>query len=668
MKYRAEIDGLRTVAVVPVILFHMDFKWIEGGYLGVDVFFVISGFLITTIILADINSNRFTFRGFWAKRIRRIVPALMVMLATTLIVLSQFAFLGHTKTSASQGVAALLSFSNIAFWRSGGNYWGDTTQDSPFLHTWSLSVEEQYYFIYPFFVVLVLRYARRWLTASLLLVTVFSFFLYIFGNFYKPEATFFLLPARAWELGCGCLLAVWSRRGPDDVERTSGRFADSLALCGLAAVVSSYVIFSARYSFPGYLAIPVIGASLFIGFANSNSGVGRLLSLRPIVFVGAMSYSLYLWHWPVIVLVPSCFYMAKWAAAPLSLLVIISVLAFLSYRFVETPTRRAVLGPKLLLFCAGMLVINLGLCRQLYYQSQNYDLSHFAPVIFEGNSYASSPPSRFQGGTDEDHKGIQWTPNAPDTATAWANDGIIKKYDGDLPEIVTLGDSHALMWAGTIDQIAKRIDKTVSYYAAFGITPFFKIPPQREKRAGRFGDIEQKYIYDVNRLERLTAWKPKVVVIAARWDWYFDAPPPIDLIEFLGKNGATVILIQQPPLLSIGDNTAVQYLSYLGVIPRIGEKQYIRSKTNETKYRWGQQYVRELCSTYPFCRAVEVEDSFRSPTTGEVCVLDGSDVVYLDEDHLSAFGAVKLLPAIEKAIEDAFTSSENKQSRNVRER
>ena len=140
MKYRAEIDGLRTVAVVPVILFHMDFKWIEGGYLGVDVFFVISGFLITTIILADINSNRFTFRGFWAKRIRRIVPALMVMLATTLIVLSQFAFLGHTKTSASQGVAALLSFSNIAFWRSGGNYWGDTTQDSPFLHTWSLSV------------------------------------------------------------------------------------------------------------------------------------------------------------------------------------------------------------------------------------------------------------------------------------------------------------------------------------------------------------------------------------------------------------------------------------------------------------------------------------------------------------------------------------------------
>ena len=342
MKYRSEIDGLRSVAVVPVILFHLGFAWIDGGYIGVDVFFVISGFLITAIILREFEHDCFTFKAFWARRVRRILPALIVMLAATVSVLTLFSFRGDSSRLGFQGIAAVLSFSNIALWRNTGNYWGATAQDSPFLHTWSLSVEEQFYFIYPVFVLVILRFARQWLLPALLTATVTSFIFYLIGSNFKPTATFYLLPTRAWELGCGCLLAMWrGQKGEISGGYKAKRSGDILAILGLSAILASYFVFSANKSFAGYLAIPVLGTSLFIGFANRNNVVGRFLSLSPLVFVGKMSYSLYLWHWPVIVLAPSCFHTAKWAARTDFRLLLMTAVAFLSYKFVESPTRHA---------------------------------------------------------------------------------------------------------------------------------------------------------------------------------------------------------------------------------------------------------------------------------------------------------------------------------------
>ncbi len=359
MTYRAEIDGLRCLAVIPVILFHMGFTWIEGGYVGVDVFFVISGFLISTIILREVENESFTFKGFWARRVRRILPALIVMLTATLAMVSLYSFRGDSSRFAIQGAAAVLSFSNIALWKNTGSYWGTNAQNSPFLHTWSLSVEEQFYLIYPVFIFVLLRFARRALVPVMFSVTLFSFILYLFGSHYKPSATFYLLPTRIWELGCGCLLAIWQVQEQNANALTSytRRHSEALATAGLAAIIASYFVFSEDFWFPGHLAIPVLGTSLFIGFANGSTGAGRLLSLSPLVHIGKMSYSLYLWHWPVIVLVPVCFRSTRWVERTDCMLLLMTTLAYLSYRFVETPTRHASLGSKRFLVCAALVIV-----------------------------------------------------------------------------------------------------------------------------------------------------------------------------------------------------------------------------------------------------------------------------------------------------------------------
>jgi peptidoglycan/LPS O-acetylase OafA/YrhL len=655
MRYRTEIDGLRTVAVIPVILFHLGFKWIDGGYIGVDVFFVISGFLITAIILREFEKDRFSFGGFWSRRVRRIIPALAVMLGATLLVVSQFSFRGDSTSYGLQGAAAMLSFSNIALWRATGNYWGADAQNSPFLHTWSLSVEEQFYLVYPLFIILMLRHARRWVVPALLTVTVASFFLYVLGSHYRPTATFYLLPTRAWELGCGGLLAFWRSRTPGDREVVAGRLAEVMATLGLVAVVASYLIFSGDNSFPGHLAIPVVGSSLFIGLANSNTGVGRLLSLRPLVSIGKMSYSLYLWHWPVIVLIPTCFPRETWATRADFMLPLMACLAFLSYRLVENPTRHASLKSKRFLCIIAIILLNLFMCWHIRNRSPFYEISDFEPVVWEGESYVSAPNDAWAAWGEEMTKGILTTPRNPNADTAWQHGGIIKKHGGDVPEIVVLGDSHALMWAGTIDRIAAKLKRTVSFYAAHGTSAFVNIPVRWNSATASF-NAEQRYLYDVKRVEFLTRWKPKVVVMSMLWPRFARKPPPLDLIELLGSNGATVILIQQPPKLGSGDRNQVQYLSYLRMQPENHEKQYVKSTTQDTKYHAGQAYVRELCKKYPFCHAVEVEETFRDARTGDVWVLDGRTVLYTDDDHLSQSGAEKLRPQIEQAIKDALTA------------
>jgi len=157
IRYRPEIDGLRAIAVIPVILFHMGFQWIPGGFIGVDVFFVISGFLITSIILQDVGQERFSYSDFWLRRIRRILPALMVMVFTISIVGSIVLYAPQISNLGEHGLAALLSLANIDFWLHAGNYWGASAKDSPFLHTWTLSVEEQFYLFFPFLLILLLR-------------------------------------------------------------------------------------------------------------------------------------------------------------------------------------------------------------------------------------------------------------------------------------------------------------------------------------------------------------------------------------------------------------------------------------------------------------------------------------------------------------------------------
>ena len=214
LRYRPEIDGLRCLAVLAVMAFHEKESLLPGGYLGVDVFFVISGFLITSIIIRETENGTFSLVRFWDRRIKRILPAASIVLLTVSLSQSLVIFRPDLRLQLNQKIACLLSLANLHFARSAGDYWGNGTEESPFLHYWSLSVEEQYYILYPLLLVVLIRRARSHLAPLLLFMVIASFALFAYGAVHNSSATFYLLPTRMWQLGAGCLLAVSSNRKP----------------------------------------------------------------------------------------------------------------------------------------------------------------------------------------------------------------------------------------------------------------------------------------------------------------------------------------------------------------------------------------------------------------------------------------------------------------------
>ncbi len=331
---RRDIDGLRALAVIPVVLFHFGLG-LSGGFVGVDVFFVISGYLITSIIFREINAGRFSFADFWARRARRIMPALSVVLLATLAV-GWFIMPASDYSQLGRAVRYQAMFiSNILFMRQDG-YFNPASDFKPLLHTWSLSVEEQYYIFFPLLMVLLTRYLRHWrlMLAGLLLV---SFSLNVWMIEREPDAAFFLLPMRAWELLCGAMLAVL----PVSKRSFAPAIYQAVSLAGLAMVLFAILTFDRTTQFPGWAALmPVLGATAML-WANGQTPtlVGRLLSTRPMVGVGLISYSLYLWHWPIFVYANAASVDGMQAREALMWVALSVALGWLSWRFVELPFR-----------------------------------------------------------------------------------------------------------------------------------------------------------------------------------------------------------------------------------------------------------------------------------------------------------------------------------------
>lgn len=364
MKYRSEIDGLRALAVVPVVLFHAGVQAFGGGFVGVDIFFVISGYLITTILMGDLAAGSFSIVRFYERRARRILPMLFcVMLASVpfaWIVLSP-----SQLTSFSRSLVAVVLFvSNFFFWRDGG-YFESAAELKPLLHTWSLAVEEQYYIFFPIFLWLVWRFGRRYLFWILASIAVISLIIAQIGSVHRPVPTFFLLPSRAWELAIGALAAVYlAERGR--LERIGRTLCEGLSMSGLLLVLVSIFSFSKNLPFPSlYALFPTVGAVLIILFAEQGTLVGRLLSSRICVWIGLGSYSAYLWHQPVLAFArvggPSL------GRIPLPiLLLLIAVLSVLSWRYVEQPFRRGDRFSRRSIFvwagCLSAVLVVFGLC------------------------------------------------------------------------------------------------------------------------------------------------------------------------------------------------------------------------------------------------------------------------------------------------------------------
>jgi peptidoglycan/LPS O-acetylase OafA/YrhL len=367
MNYRREIDGLRALAVLPVILFHAGFEAFSGGFVGVDVFFVISGYLITSIIIAELAQGKFSIINFYERRARRILPALFFVI----LVCMPFAWLWLLPADLedfSQSLVAVAAFaSNIHFLRESG-YFDAAVELKPLLHTWSLAVEEQYYVLFPLFLVLMWRFGRRWVIASLALLGMTSLMLAQWGSNAKPEAAFYLLPTRGWELLVGAYVAFYFS---SNRRVAASRSVHELGgLVGVMLLIYSVFAFDQYTPFPSlYTLAPTVGTALIILYASQSTFVGRLLGIKAFVGLGLISYSAYLWHQPLFAFArhrnlhePGESLFAVLAAASL-------VLAYFSWRFVETPFRdkKAFSRKSIFAFSAvgALSVVSLGTVGQL---------------------------------------------------------------------------------------------------------------------------------------------------------------------------------------------------------------------------------------------------------------------------------------------------------------
>lgn len=333
--YRPDIDGLRAVAVLLVLVFH--FQLVPGGkagFIGVDVFFVISGFLITSIVKRQLDAGTFELSGFYLARIRRLAPALLAVLLMVMATGALLLFPADFVELSRQVFYSQVYLANIYFWKS-VNYFGLGTDNVFLLHTWSLAVEEQFYLLYPLCLLLAHRFARRHLWLVIGLAGIASFGLNVAFVASKPEATFYLLPTRAWELLAGALVAA-----PAASWRRSRAVDELLGLLGAALIVVAVATYRTEIAFPGYFAIlPVVGAACLLVCGQGSPLASRALSLSPVVYIGKISYPLYLVHWPLNVFASRSLaedYGIHWRLTMFALSVL---LAAALYHVVESPVR-----------------------------------------------------------------------------------------------------------------------------------------------------------------------------------------------------------------------------------------------------------------------------------------------------------------------------------------
>ena len=337
MKYRAEIDGLRALAVIPVILYHAGFKLFGGGYVGVDIFFVISGYLITTIILAELELGTFSLVRFYERRARRILPALFLVIFTCLP-FAWFWLLPDAMKQFSESLVAVNVFvSNVLFWHTSG-YFDTATELKPLIHTWSLAVEEQYYVLFPLFLMLTWKLGRRWIVGLLVLIFAISLAGAQWLSATHPSFAFYMLPARGWELLTGAFIAFYYTN--HNIKKHNHKIEQLGSLFGLLLVAYAVFSYGDQTPFPSfYTLVPTIGATLIIIFATNKTIVGKLLGSKFFVAIGLISYSAYLWHQPMFAFArersldePSMWLMSALVALSFGF-------AYLSWKYVERPFR-----------------------------------------------------------------------------------------------------------------------------------------------------------------------------------------------------------------------------------------------------------------------------------------------------------------------------------------
>ncbi len=495
LAYRPDIDGLRAVAVLSVLFYHAGIKLFPGGFVGVDVFFVISGYLITSIIVREIKANEFRLINFYERRIRRIYPALFAVVAFTLLVSALlYDAMEYTEIGKS-AISVTFFLSNVLFWSESG-YFETPSTLKPLLHAWSLSVEEQFYILFPLLILLVVRFFKSRFGLSLALTAMASLIASIAWMSRDASAAFYLMQFRAWELLTGSMLAL------DILPTRIGTIPRNiLSLTGIAMILASVTLYSHDTPFPGASALfPVLGSAFVIySGMDGTSLIGKVLSLRPLVFVGQISYSLYLWHWPLLVIGKYYLILEPTAAHLIIWLLATFTVSALSWKYIENPFRvKSFLKKPRIFVYAGSIMVLSAMIGGVVYVNDGFPLRFTTGrVISLGRN---DPEWRRWESCVESRKNYSHDP-----ATCRIGAG------NQEPTFLLWGDSHARALATSVDASAAQAG--VSGYATgmMGCPPLFGMD---------YRDEYEGVCYNYNRrIMRYIQKHPelKTVILAARW-------------------------------------------------------------------------------------------------------------------------------------------------------
>ena len=483
--YRAEIDGLRAVAVIGVVLFHLELGF-PGGFVGVDVFFVISGFLITGILKRALQEERFSLRDFWARRVRRIAPAALVMVGVTLLLAGCLQTPERFASLASSAMAHSLLAANYYFSRDAG-YFAESSDLEPLLHTWSLALEEQFYLLFPLIMLLIWKRSQAgtiWFFSG---VALLSFLWACWELPHDPEEAFFLLPGRTWELLAGGILAMLPSL------RLGGPTREVLSSIGFTLVLLPMFLFDRSTPFPGPAAVPpVLGAAMII-LGGGSTRTGRILSRKILVNVGLISYSLYLWHWPLLVFAREVNLELnfKWKC---SLLLASFAMAYLSWRWVETPFRKG-----------GFLK---GKTQALVFGAAS---SLILVCIALSIKLSGGLPKRYPPELRLIIEDIEWN-GAEFTSAESVAVPIGAEHSGPI-DFILWGDSHGASASPAVDHSARQLGLKGRAYVNNGTPPVTGL---------WFADMDHESAQEMTAmnervLQEIIAERPALLILVGRW-------------------------------------------------------------------------------------------------------------------------------------------------------
>ncbi|HEV2603489.1 MAG TPA: acyltransferase family protein [Microvirga sp.] len=612
LAHRRDIDGLRAIAVLAVILFHWNLAPFGGGFVGVDVFFVISGFLIASTLRSDIERGRFSVLGFYERRLRRIVPALLV-LVLAVVAVSPFVFLpadaGRVGDSA---LASLVFLSNILFMGLAADYFeAGELAVQPLLHTWSLSVEAQFYLFAPAIAWVFLRWGVGRFLGLVAALLVLSFLASAWGTAHWPALTFYALGTRMWELLLGGVLAFRILPAP----RRSWQ-SEALALAGLVLIGLAVFRFSGSTPFPGVAALmPCIGAALLIHAGADSSGwlSGRILGSAPLVFVGRISYLLYLWHWPVLVALryrqPDGLSVETQVAAALAIL----LLAVLSWRFVEYPFLRKEPAP-LTLRGGATALASLGLAALIgaaFLHLAGRGVVTVAQLPSDVVQLANGQFDRVSGDCEPSQDGLTISPQAP-------------CYLGrtDTPPTVLLwGNSFARMLIPALDEAAHRQGGSAVAAVLSRCQPM-EWPDRPWCTA--FNDAVAAFLSRNPSIER--------VVLSANWSNY-DRPEGLErTIGRLVEAGKRVYVVLTPPQYDYSIPRALAFARLRGDAPPAP----LSHAEHLAAHQPLRLYLEQVAQRHAF---TVIDPASILCRTGTCAVAEQDRAFYYDIGHLSVTGA-----------------------------